>query len=229
MNNQIKEEIEAIDIPLEELSIRSKLGVKRAKSEMRPKVNKLIRTKLITAIVTVGLLIPTGAFAYQSLLADEIYGSFDQLKKHVSNATLKGYFLFDAKLSQAKGDMTGEEFEKFKNSLKVLTSSKLEYGNQDGNIDFSHVPTEQVEKYRKAMYEIQPYFDHLNGQKSTKEVLTPDEYEKYIDAHIRHEEIMAKSGITTSQDIEKVPTELQEEFILLNEYLAEIDEKKLQD
>ncbi|MGQ0439840.1 DUF3600 domain-containing protein, partial [Bacillus sp. B-TM1] len=53
-------------------------------------------------VIVPAFLIPTTGFAYQSIMADGIYGSFENLKKHAGTMTLEAYMRFSAKLSEAK-------------------------------------------------------------------------------------------------------------------------------
>ncbi len=225
MHNNLKQELSKIEIPIE-VHDRSKLGIKKAKSEMGGKMNRFVKKRLAIAVISACLMIPTGAFAYQALLADDLYGSFDNLKKHAANVTMESYLLFNAKLDQAKGDLGKEEFKQFKNLLKVFTSAKVEYGDKNGNIDYSHVPAEQLEEIKAALYEVQPIFDKLNGLPSSKEILTAEEYEQYIQALLNYETIMAQLGVTSVPDVTSIPAESQEEFIKAQEYLNYVNEKQ---
>lgn len=227
MGNHVKQELSKIEIPVG-LHERSKLGIHKAKSEMGGKRNRSFKKRLVIASIAACLMIPTGAFAYQALLADDLYGSFDNLKKHGVNITMESYLLFNAKLNQAKGDLGKEEFKQFKDSLHVVTSAKLEYGDKNGNIDYSQVPAEPFEKIKAAMSEIQPYFDKLNGLPSSKEVLTGEEYEQYIEALITYETIMAKLGVTSIRDSTSIPTELQEDFTKAQDYFYYVNEKQIE-
>lgn len=194
-------------------------------------VNGKMKKRVVAGILTATLLIPTGVFASQSFFADELYGSFENLKKHISNATMEGYLLFSAKLSQAKGELVKEDYKEFKQLLNILTSSKIEYGNQYGNIDYAQVPSKKVSEIKQALMVIQPYFDKLNGQKPSVEVLSPEEYMKYIEALMVYEKVMAQSGINPSEgpvEVEMIPTNLQKEFQEANSFIHYVDEKQIQ-
>lgn len=227
MNNNLKQELANIEIPIE-LHERSKMGVNKAKTEMEGKIKRYVRKRLVACTLAVSLIIPTGAFAYQTFLADELYGSFENVKKHISSATMEGYLLLDAKLTQAKGDLEQEEFAHFKDLLNVISAAKLEYGDQYGNIDYSQIPSEQLDEIKGVLFEIQPYFDKLNGQKSSKEVLNATEYVEYIDAIMTYEQIMAQSGIKESDEIDKIPANLQGEFAKAKAFLMYVNDKQLQ-
>ncbi|MEG0383109.1 DUF3600 domain-containing protein [Solibacillus cecembensis] len=226
MHNHLKEELSKIEVPVE-IRERSKRGITKAKSEMGGKMNRFFKKRLAIAVISACLIVPTGVFASQALLADDLYGSFDNLKKYAASVTMKSYLLFDAKLNQAQGDLSKEEFKQFKELLNVFTSAKLEYGDSNGNIDYSQVPAEPLEKIKVAMYEIQAYFDHLNGLPSSQEVLTAEEFENYIQALMTYETIMAQVGVSSVPDIDIIPTELQEKFSEAQEYLSYVNEKQI--
>ncbi len=223
MDNSVKKELSKIEIPVE-LHDRSRLGIHKAKFEMDGKLKRFVKKRISIAVISACLMIPTGAFAYQALLADDLYGSFDNLKKHVVNVTMESYLLVDAKLNQAKGDLEKEEFEQFKDVLKIITSAKLEFGDKNGNIDYSRVPEGNLEEIKAALYEIQPYFDKLNGLPSSKEILTAEEYEQYIQALLIYETTMAQLGISAAPEVASIPENMQEEFKEAQEQLNYVNE-----
>lgn len=222
--SNIKNEINKIVIP-SNLHERTLMGVKKANSEKEGKFKRFAKKHLASAILAVSLIVPTGAFAYQTLLVDELYGSFENIKTHISGAIMEGYLLLDAKLTQAKGDMEKQEFAEFKELLSVITSAKIEYGDKNGNIDYSEVPNEKLEEIKEVFLEIQPYFDQLNGQKSSKEVLTSSEYEEYIEAIMTYEQIMVQAGIKESIEIDKIPSDLKEDYLKASNVLSQVNEK----
>lgn len=226
MNNHLKQELTKIEIPVK-LHERSKLGVNKAKYEMSGKLKRFVKNRLATAVIAAFLLIPTGAFAYQALLADDLYGSFDNLKKYAKHVTMETYLLFDAKLTQAKGDLGNEEFAQFKELLNILSNAKLEYGDKNGNIDYSQVPAEEVEKIKGVMFEIQPYFDKLNDLPSSKEVLSTEEYEHYIQALMDYETTMAQLGVSSVPEVNSIPLGLRGEFMEAQEYLDYVNEEQM--
>ncbi|MER2190299.1 MAG: DUF3600 domain-containing protein [Solibacillus sp.] len=227
MDKHVKEQLAKIEIPAE-LHERSKLGITKAKSEMGGKLKRFTKKRLAIAVLSACLIIPTGAFAYEKLLADELYGSFEQLKKHAFKITMEGYLLFNAKLTQAKGDLGEEEFEQFKELLQVFTGAMLDYGNENGNIDYATVPAQQLEEIKAALYEVQPMFDRLNGLPSSRELLTAEEYAQYIEALMTYETTMARLGVTSAPDVADMPVELQEAFIQAQQYLDYVNDKQIE-
>ncbi|MEH6949426.1 hypothetical protein V7068_20650 [Bacillus sp. JJ634] len=69
MSHNLKQELAKIEIHME-LHEKSKMGVKKAKLEMESKIKRRVRKRLVSAILAAILIIPTGAFAYQSILAE---------------------------------------------------------------------------------------------------------------------------------------------------------------
>lgn len=225
LENQLRESLQEKGnelIPSSELKIRVMSSIT---GKRKPK------KRLMAGIIVAALLLPTGVYASQSFLADDFYGSFENLKKHISNATMEGYFLLSAKLSQANGELGEEDYKEFKEQLNVITDAKINYGNQNGNIDYDRLPAEKMDEIKQTLMLIQPYFDKLNGQKISKEVLTPVEYITYIEALMTYEKVMAQSGINPSEgpiEMEMLPSHLQSEFIEADDFLKYVDEKQVQ-
>lgn len=214
-----------IEIP-DEVQERSKLGVKKAKIEMEGPVKSFFRNRLVICILAFSILIPTGGFAYQAFLADDLYGSFDNVRKHISTATMEGYMLLNAKLIQAKGELGHEEYAEFKELLNVISTAKLDYGDKYGNIDYRFVPDEKFTEIRNTLFAIQPYFDRLNDLPSSREVLTALEYEEYINSLMRYEEILAQSGVNYD-DIDRILEHLKEEMATVQAYLQYVNDKQV--
>jgi hypothetical protein len=224
--SNIKQEINKIVIP-STLHHRAKMGVKKANSEKGGKLKRYVRNNIAVVILAASLIVPTGAIAYQSFLVEEFYGSFEDVKIHISSATMEGYLLLDAKLTQAQGDMEKGEYKRFKELLSVITTAKVDYGDKYGNIDYSQVPNEQLLQIENTLLEIQPFFDQLNGQKSSREVLSTDEYKEYIHAIMVYEQIMAQSGMKESDEVDKIPSDLKEDYLNARNILRQVNEKQL--
>lgn len=224
--SNIKQEINKIVIP-STLHQRATMGVRKANSEKGGKLKRYVRNNIAAVILAASLIVPTGAIAYQSFLVEEFYGSFEDVKIHISSATMEGYLLLDAKLTQAQGDMEKGEYKRFKELLSVITNAKVDYGDKYGNIDYSQVPNEQLVQIENTLLEIQPFFDQLNGQKSSREVLSTEEYKEYIHAMMVYEQIMAQSGIKESDEVDKIPSDLKEDYLNARNILRQVNEKQL--
>ncbi|MGE6362965.1 DUF3600 domain-containing protein [Bacillus paramycoides] len=183
------------------------------------------KKRLIAGVLAAAFLIPTTGFAYQSIMADGIYGSFENLKKHAGAMTLEGYMRFSAKLSQAKDDMGTKEYEEFTKELKKLTNAKLEYGDSNGNIDYDQLSPKKREEMKKISMGLQPYFDKLNGHKSSEEVLTPEEFDRYVEALMTYEIVQVKTKSTGGMKVEEVPEAYKERFIKAEQFMEYVNEK----
>lgn len=222
MNHEMRRILEEIEIP-SELRERSQKGVERAKLEMR-KTPSFFRKRLMAASLAVALIVPTSAFAYQSLLADDLYGSFDELKVHIVSATMEKYLLLDAKLKQAKGTLDASEYDAFKTELRIFTNARITYGDANGNVDYDAIPVEKRADVKQALAELQPYFDMLNKQTSTRELLTVEEYDAYIEATMAMESIRARGG----EAIETMPESLRTEYEEALSVIRAVEEKQVQ-
>ncbi len=193
------------------------------------KPQKTIKKRLITSVLTAALLLPTSAFAYESLLADGVYESFENVKKHVAAATIEGYMTLNAKLMKAKGELGEEEYETFKESLHIITDTKLKYGDKYGNTDFDRMSSGQVAEVKKASMKLQPFFDQLNGDRSSKELLSPKEYEQYIEALMIYEKVLAQEEVDTNKgpvEVEKLSKELQGVFQEAKDVIEYVNKKQ---
>ncbi|OIJ19212.1 hypothetical protein BKP45_13715 [Anaerobacillus alkalidiazotrophicus] len=196
------------------------------KIEMNSGLNK-IKKRIVAGLIVIFLIIPTSAIAYQAYLADELYGSFENVKNHFASATIDSYMLLNAKLLQVKGELGKEEFQQFKDHLKIITGVKIDYGNQYGNIDFDLLPQDKVEEIKNAMMVVQPYFDRLNGHESSNDMLSAEEYELYIEALMTYEKILVQSGINPSKSFENtdVKPELLDQFLNARGIIKDVDNK----
>lgn len=178
--------------------------------------NGKIKSRLIKIALAASILIPTTAYSYQTILSDDLYGSFENVKKHTASITMEGYLLLNAKLSQAKGELNESDFQEFKKGLKIFANAKLEYGDKYGNINYDLLPTEKVSELEKIYMDTQPYFDRLDGRQPSKDLLTPQEYKEYIKAQMTYEKIMVQSEINPKtvdgNEEENVPSNLRAEF-----------------
>ncbi|PDY29754.1 DUF3600 domain-containing protein [Bacillus thuringiensis] len=218
VRESIREEAKGIVAPPE---LKEKVIVQIKMNRGGSKVKK----RLIAGVLAAAFLIPTTGFAYQSIMADGIYGSFENLKKHAGAMTLETYMRFSAKLSEAKDEMSSKEYEEFTKELKKLTNAKLAYGDSNGNIDYDQLSPAKKEELKKVVMELHPYFDKLNGHKSSKEVLTPEEYEQYMEALMSHQTVLVKTKSSGGITVEEVPEAYKERFIKAEQFMEYVDEK----
>lgn len=170
------------------------------------------KKKIIALVFAALLLLPSAAMAYNFLLADEIYGSFDQVKKKISVVTMEQYLNFNAKLFKAKNEIGEQQYEQFKKLVKVYASAKLEYGDKNGNIDYEKLPAIKASELKQTLAALMPLFDKLNHVKSSQEILSTGEFDKYIEALMTIETVNAKTGTSGWVDLNKVPSGLREKY-----------------
>lgn len=188
---------------------------------------RMVRNKkLIIIMIAVLLLLPSAALAYNFFYADEIYGSFDQLKKKISTITMENYLKFNAKLFKAKGEIGEEQYEQFIKLVKVYTSAKLEYGDKNGNVDYDKLSADKVAELKSTIAALMPFFDKLNHVKSSQEILTADEFNKYIEALMTIETVSAKTGISDWIDPNKLPISLKEQYKEAWKYMNQVYDKQ---
>jgi hypothetical protein len=194
----------------------------------KSKQRKSSFTKIIvTTGIACALVLPTAAFTMPQL-ADKVYGSFSAVKTKVAAFTFEQYTSFGMKLSGAKQEL-GDDYPKFISLIKVIAASKVEYGDSTGNIDFTTLPKQKHEQLRQVYYDIQPYFDRLNHQKPSKDILSEAEYNQYIDALIQHQTIVVKAGLNPSKgpiDAGQLPIELQDDYDKTERILQEARAKQ---
>ncbi|KIL80285.1 hypothetical protein SD77_0133 [Bacillus badius] len=76
---------------------------------------------------------------------------------------------------------------------------------------------------------LQPYFDQLNNEKSSKEILTDEEFDQYIAAQMTYEKALAQSGTDTSEEPieeEKLLEPLRTEFQQARDFLDYVQSKQ---
>lgn len=188
--------------------------------------NKKIKNRLIKIALVACILVPTSAFSFQTFLSDNLYGSFDNLKKHIASATMDGYLLLNAKLTEAKGELKESQYREFKKDLSIIANAKLEYADKYGNINYDKLPPKKVKELEKVYMESQPFFDKLNGRIPSKDLLTPKDYRKYIEALMTYEEVLVKSGINPKNIGDKkevIPPNLQDEYQKARDYMEYVD------
>ncbi len=78
---------------------------------------------------------------------------------------------------------------------------------------------------KKVSMGLQPYFDKLNGHKSSREVLTQEEFDRYMEALMTHEIVRVKTKSTGAIKVEEIPEAYKERFIKAEQFMEYVDEK----
>ncbi|MGZ4164901.1 MAG: DUF3600 domain-containing protein [Tumebacillaceae bacterium] len=185
-----------------------------------------LKSKPLLAAALAGLIVlPTGAFAY-SYMNDDLYGSFDQFKKVASIATKDMYMQFAMKLSGAKSQLGAEDYAKFIELLKARNVFVFEFGDKYGHINYDAMPVEKRASVKAINVALQPYFEKLNHQKQSSTVLTPAEFDQYIEADMTYTSILAQTGHDNSLPVvAKLPRPYQERFANAQKVLNDVNRK----
>lgn len=186
-----------------------------------------LKSKPLLAAALAGLIVlPTGAFAYGAM-TDDLYGSFASFKKEVSIATKDMYMDFAMKLSGAKVKLGAQDYAAFLELLRAHNVYVVEYGDKYGHVNYDAMPAKTRASAKAVNIALQPYFDRLNGQKQSKVVLTPAEFDQYMEADMTYVSILAETGQDDSKPVEAkdLPPQYQERFAQAQEVLQKVNQK----
>jgi hypothetical protein len=120
---------------------------------------------LVATIVAAALLIPTGAFAGYTYLADSVYGSQDNFAR--SGGTRQAYEELEAKLQQAKSSLSDDDYAALTALLHEIGSYNLKIADAEGDLHPEKLSSTDQESYKKLTVELAPYFQKLEQTKST--------------------------------------------------------------
>ncbi|HEU4963264.1 MAG TPA: DUF3600 domain-containing protein [Bacilli bacterium] len=121
-----------------------------------------MKKKMIAMLVAGTLLIPTSVLA-ANYLADNVYGSYHEMKDRYADTTPQDYQRFNDKLEAAKQTLGDEEYLQFETLLKRMVDFQMQYGDATGQIDESTLTREQDKEWKDILKQIEPYFEKLNG------------------------------------------------------------------
>ncbi|MBB6020914.1 hypothetical protein HNR77_001976 [Paenibacillus sp. JGP012] len=152
------------------ISARIKHNVMNKVRKKKPGVQRS-RTWRVTMLLAAVLLIPTGAYAGYTYLADSIYGSQDQITS--LGGTAADYERLEAKLQTAKAHFTENEFELYMGLLKQFGQIALTHADAQGELNPESWSMAEQEKYKELVAELQPFFDKLEGLESKSSKAIP--------------------------------------------------------
>ncbi|OMF39036.1 DUF3600 domain-containing protein [Paenibacillus sp. BGI2013] len=116
---------------------------------------------LVTGLLAVVLVIPTGAYAGYTYLADGIYGSQENIK--AMGGTAEDYMRLEAKLQMAKAYFSEEEFVQYMDLLKQLGQMAVKFADSRGNMHPEQWSTVEQERYNILVSELEPFFEKLEA------------------------------------------------------------------
>ncbi|RPK23217.1 DUF3600 domain-containing protein [Paenibacillus xylanexedens] len=129
----------------------------RSDSHIRRNRKKWLVTGLLAAV----LIIPTGAYAGYTFLADGIYGSEENIA--AMGGTAEDYMRLEAKLQTAKAHLSEEEFVQYMDLLKQMGQMAVKHTDSQGNMHPEQWSTVEQERYNLLVAELEPFFEKLEA------------------------------------------------------------------
>ncbi|WP_054939175.1 DUF3600 domain-containing protein [Paenibacillus ihuae] len=120
---------------------------------------------LVATIVAAALLIPTGAYAGYTYLADSVYGSQEHLVQ--MGGTQEGYDHLEAKLQQAKNSLSEEDYAALTALLHQLGAYNLKIADAEGVLHPEKLSSTDQESYKELTLKLEPYFQKLEQTESS--------------------------------------------------------------
>ncbi|NGZ76806.1 hypothetical protein [Saccharibacillus alkalitolerans] len=111
----------------------------------RPKVRK----RILVAVFSAVLILPTGAYAGYHYLADAIYGS-----KGNFGGDLNAYEQLEAKLQTVKSQMSDSDYEQLTILIREAASLFSQHAGEDGRLKESEMSVEELERMKTLEREI---------------------------------------------------------------------------
>jgi hypothetical protein len=109
--------------------------------------------------------------------------------------------------------------------VKELTALRVTYG-RSFIIDDTLMSANQREKYKNLLSDLQPYFDKLNGELSSRDVLSAKEFDDYMEATIVLQRIASELGESQGYVLpDKVPADKKDAYDHANKILKQVREK----
>lgn len=129
------------------------------------------KTWRVSILLLAALLIPTGAYAGYTYLADSIYGSRENVTS--LGGTTANYERLEAKLQQAKAHFTESEFELYMGLLKQFAQMALTHADAQGQMNPNSWSIEEQEKYKQITAKLQPFFNKMEGLENNSPTSIP--------------------------------------------------------
>ncbi|WP_458460512.1 DUF3600 domain-containing protein [Paenibacillus sp.] len=158
----------------------------RSDSHLRRNRKKWLVTGLLAAVI----IIPTGAYAGYTYLADGIYGSQENIT--AMGGTAEDYMRLEAKLQTAKAHFSEEEFGQYMDLLKQMGQMALKYADSQGNMHPEQWSTVEQERYSLLVVELEPFFEKLEAVSAGLQKEPMNEQQFWTEQLARAEEMFSK-------------------------------------
>ncbi|PWW32915.1 MULTISPECIES: DUF3600 domain-containing protein [Paenibacillus] len=133
---------------------------------------------LVTVVLAAVLIIPTGAYAGYFYLANEMYGSQENIS--AVGGTSEDYMRLEAKLQTAKKHLSEEEFIQFMDLMKQMGQMALKYADQQGEMHPEQWSVTEQREFNRLTAELEPFFEKLEAASvdSPKEPMDQEQFWK---------------------------------------------------
>ncbi|MNN48233.1 hypothetical protein D3C81_1627030 [compost metagenome] len=123
-------------------------------------------------------------------MADGMYGSQDNFVQN--GGTVEQYDQLEAKLQQAKQNLSEEDFNALTSLLHEISGFILQMADTAGTLHPEKLNAEERERYNKLVSELEPYFSKLENTE------TPQQPVEQVDSDTFWEQILVKAQQTLS-------------------------------
>ncbi|MCG7380025.1 DUF3600 domain-containing protein [Paenibacillus sp. ACRSA] len=132
------------------------------------------RKWLVATVIAAVLIIPTGAYAGYTYLADDIYGAEENIR--VMGGTSADYNRLEAKLQEAKAYFSEVEFTQYMGLLKQWGQMSLTHADSQGEMHPEQWSTADQEKYNQLVASLESFFERLEGASEEKELMDRQQF-----------------------------------------------------
>lgn len=155
LREELRQAADSIHCPPElygrvRLSYQHYVNEKRGRSPMKK--------RMLVGIIAACILIPSAVFA-ASYLADDIFGSSTVIEQH--GGTQEDYQVIEEMLQVAKGKLTEDEFNEYKELSKQLVQLKLKITDKNGVVHEQKLTQEEQQQFENLGSRLAPYFEKI--------------------------------------------------------------------
>lgn len=154
---------------------------------------------LVTGILAAVLIIPTGAYAGYTYLADGIYGSQENIT--AMGGTAEDYMRLEAKLQTAKANFSEEEFVQYMDLLKQMGQMAVKHADSQGNLHPEQWSTVEQERYNLLATKLKPFFEKLEAVSTAPQKDPMNDQQFWTEQLARAEAMLSKEEFTEFKSV----------------------------
>ncbi|SDD65529.1 protein of unknown function [Paenibacillus sp. CF095] len=155
---------------------------------------------LVTGLLAVVLIVPTGAYAGYTYLADGIYGSQENIT--AMGGTAEDYMRLEAKLQTAKAHFSEEEFVQYMDLLKQMGQMAVKHADSQGNMHPEQWSTVEQERYNLLAAKLKPFFEKLEAVSTASQKDPMNDHQQFWTEQLaRAEAMLSKEEFTEFKSV----------------------------